>query len=67
MSHSSAPDEPDHAQASATAEYPRGLLPVPEFDPNKLAASLEAPPEPTAQADRRNARGKMAAGIRGLK
>ena len=53
--------------ASATAEYPRGLLPVPEFDPNKLSAQLEATPELTARADRRNTRGKMFAGIRGLK
>ena len=36
----------------STAEYPRGLLPVPEFDPNKLSAQLEAAPELTARADR---------------
>src|SRR5271166_756531 len=51
----------------STAEYPRGLLPVPEFDPNKLSAQLNAPPELTARADRRNTRSKMVAGIRGLK
>ena len=67
MSPSSAPVEPDQALPSATAEYPRGLLPVPEFDPNKISASLTASPELTARADRRNTRGKMLAGIRGLK
>jgi diacylglycerol kinase len=67
MSQSSTPVASDHSQVSATADYPRGLLPVPEFDPNKISASLEAPPELTARADRRNTRGKMLAGIRGLK
>jgi diacylglycerol kinase (ATP) len=67
MSHPNAPDELGPAHRSATADYPRGLLPVPEFDPNKLSSQLDAAPELTAQADRRNTRGKMLAGIRGLK
>lgn len=72
-SHSKAPNGPDAAETgtsastSATIEYPRGLLPVPEFDPDRLTAQLEAPPELTARADLRNTRGKMVAGIRGLK
>ncbi|QEH36309.1 Prokaryotic diacylglycerol kinase [Aquisphaera giovannonii] len=54
--------------AGATAiEYPRGLLPVPEFDERSLQLQLEQAEELTARADRRNTRGKMLAGIRGLK
>ncbi len=57
----------DAATATATAPSPRGLLPVPEFDENRLQLQLEAADELTARADRRNTRGKMMAGIRGLK
>lgn len=49
-------------------ETPRGLLPVPEFDEVRFQSQLEQQsPELTARADRRNSRGKMFAGIRGLK
>src|SRR5271168_1506576 len=41
------------------------LQPVPEFDEGTL--NFDAPAEPTAQADRRNTRRKLAAGWRGLK
>jgi diacylglycerol kinase len=67
MSHLSGRDAPGKSDAPATAEYPRGRLPVPEFDENKLHAQLEAARELTARADRRNTRSKMFAGIRGLK
>lgn len=54
--------------AGATAvESPRGLLPVPEFDEDRFQFELDQAGELTAQADRRNTRGKMLAGIRGLK
>jgi diacylglycerol kinase (ATP) len=43
------------------------LLPVPEFDESRLKEHLESGPELTSRADRRNARGKFLAGIRGLK
>ena len=46
---------------------PRGLIPVPEFDENRLQHQFHAAPELTARADRRNTRSKMLAGIRGLK
>src|SRR4051794_11123917 len=49
------------------AEYPRGLLPVPEFDEGRLKYELELAPELTVRADRRNTRSKLFAGIRGLK
>jgi diacylglycerol kinase (ATP) len=42
-----------------------GLLPVPQSDEGTL--NFDAPSEPTAQADRRNTRGKLVAGWRGLK
>ena len=49
-------------------ETPRSLLPVPEFDEARFQLQLEQQsPELTARADRRNSRGKMLAGIRGLK
>src|SRR5262245_48413545 len=54
------------SRAVAT-EYPRGLLPVPEFDEGKLRYELESAPELTARADRRNTRSKLFAGFRGLK
>lgn len=53
--------------ATTPAKSPRGLIPVPEFDENRLRLQLEAAEELTARADRRNTRGKMMAGIRGLK
>ena len=46
---------------------PRGLLPVPDFDERSLQLQLEAAEEPTTRADRRSARSKLMAGIRGLK
>jgi diacylglycerol kinase (ATP) len=66
MKDSSERDKPREHQAVAT-EYPRGLLPVPEFDENRLHLQLEAAQELTARADRRNTRGKLFAGFRGLK
>jgi diacylglycerol kinase (ATP) len=54
-------------EAVAASDSPRGLLPVPEFDENRVRLQLEAPPELTAQADRRNTRSKLIAGFRGLK
>ena len=41
------------------------LQPVPGYDEHAL--DLDAPSDLTAQADRRNTRGKLAAGWRGLK
>lgn len=60
-------DEQVPFQAVVDPEWPRGLLPVPEFDERGLQLQLEAASELTARADRRNTRGKMAAGLRGLK
>ncbi len=45
----------------------RGLLPVPDFDEARLQLDLDAVPQLTARADRRNTRSKMLAGVRGLK
>jgi diacylglycerol kinase (ATP) len=67
MSHTSGRDAPGSSEAVATTEYPRGRLPVPGFDENKLQGQLESTRELTARADRRNTRSKMFAGIRGLK
>src|SRR4051812_18512966 len=52
---------------TGAAEYPRGLLPVPEFDESRMKFQLESSPELTVRADRRNTRSKLFAGIRGLK
>jgi len=46
---------------------PRGLLPVPEFDEERLRLQLASADELTARADRRNTRSKLLAGFRGLK
>jgi diacylglycerol kinase len=61
------PPERTERNSAIAAEYPRDLLPVPEFDENRLRHQLEDEPELTAQADRRNARRKLFAGVRGLK
>ncbi len=60
-------DMPRPAEAGPPPSYPRGLLPVPGFDESRLKEQLETGPELTSRADRRNARGKFLAGIRGLK
>jgi diacylglycerol kinase (ATP) len=49
------------------AGHLRGRLPVPEFDEGRLQLQLASADELTARADRRNTRGKLMAGIRGLK
>jgi diacylglycerol kinase (ATP) len=54
-------------EAAVAAGQPRGLIPVPDFDENRLDPQFDAVPELTARADRRNTRSKMLAGIRGLK
>jgi diacylglycerol kinase len=54
-------------QPALAERHPRGLIPVPDFDENRLRHQLESVPELTARADRRNTRSKMLAGIRGLK
>jgi diacylglycerol kinase (ATP) len=53
------------ANAALDIEPARVLQPVPEFDEGTL--NFDEPSEPTAKADRRNVRGKLAAGWRGLK
>jgi diacylglycerol kinase (ATP) len=58
---------PREFSPAVATESPRGLLPVPEFDEDKLKYQLEARPELTARADRRNTRSKLFAGFRGLK
>jgi len=73
MSHVIEQDQPREGKgevkdsAPTLAKSPRGLIPVPGFDENRLQLQLEAAEELTARADRRNTRGKMMAGIRGLK
>jgi diacylglycerol kinase (ATP) len=59
--------EQESRQSAEATDYPRGLLPVPEFDETKLQRQLEAGSEVTSRADRRNMRSKFLAGIRGLK
>ena len=60
-------DASHQGETSVLTEYPRGLIPVPEFDEQRMREHLEAAPEFTAQADRRNTRSKLFAGVRGLK
>jgi diacylglycerol kinase len=57
----------EQTAVAAGSGFPRGLLPVPEFDENRLELQLQAAGELTARADRRNTRGKLVAGFRGLK
>ncbi len=62
---------PEHGSresgAAVAAGHARSLIPVPEFDENRLQLHLDTSTELTARADRRNTRSKMLAGIRGLK
>jgi diacylglycerol kinase len=67
MIDSSGQDDSRAGEDAVAAEYPRGLIPVPEFDEKRLQLQFDAAPELTARADRRNTRSKMLAGIRGLK
>ncbi len=68
MTYLSEQDKPGEQVEGATGPaYPRGLLPVPDFDENRLELQLQAAGELTARADRRNTRGKLVAGFRGLK
>jgi diacylglycerol kinase len=53
--------------APAEEANPRDLLPVPEFDEERLRLQLASAGELTSRADRRNTRGKLVAGFRGLK
>jgi diacylglycerol kinase len=59
------PGETALASPTPDIEPAHILQPVPDYDEHAL--DLDAPSEQTAQADRRNARGKLAAGWRGLK
>src|SRR5271157_5273130 len=67
MIDSSTENSSREGEAAVAAGQPRGLIPVPEFDENRLQYQFGAAPELTARADRRNMRSKMLAGIRGLK
>src|SRR5437868_13862837 len=68
MTYLSERDKPGEQTAVAAGSgYPRGLLPVPDFDENRLELQLQSAGELTARADRRNTRGKLVAGFRGLK
>lgn len=67
MGHPKPRSDPHEPAAAVATGYPRGLLPVPEFDEDRLNLQLEASAELTARADRRNMRGKLYAGFRGLK
>lgn len=67
MIDSSTENSSQEGEAAVVAGQPRGLIPVPEFDENRLQHQFNAAPELTARADRRNTRSKMLAGIRGLK
>ena len=67
MIDSSTENSSQEGEAAVAAGRPRGLIPVPEFDENRLQHQFDAAPELTARADRRNMRSKMLAGIRGLK
>src|SRR3954453_8992306 len=68
MTHFSEQDDSGEQTAVAAGSgFPRGLLPVPEFDENRLELQLQAAGELTARAHRRNTRGKLVAGFRGLR
>ena len=67
MSDPKAKSERRELAPAVATECPRGLLPVPEFDENRLKFQLESSPDLTARADRRNTRSKLFAGFRGLK
>src|SRR5690348_2475284 len=67
MNDSKVKTQPHELSPVIAGEYPRGLLPVPEFDEGRLKYDLELAPELTARADRRNTRSKLFAGFRGLK
>jgi diacylglycerol kinase len=59
------PSDPRLAFSTIDTEPPHQLQPVPGYDEHAL--DLDVPSDPTAQAGRRNARSKMAAGWRGIK
>jgi diacylglycerol kinase len=59
------PNESGMASSAVDVEPALLAQPVPGHDDRAL--ELDAPSDPTAQADRRNTRGKLAAGWRGLK
>jgi diacylglycerol kinase (ATP) len=62
------PDDGSEIPPGATVEAtPRGLLPVPEFDEQRFQLHYEDGPGISSQADRRGTRGKLTAGLRGLK
>jgi len=61
------PNPTEMAAADAGDLPPRGLLPVPEFDEDRLRLQFDDAPGVRAQADRRGTRGKLTAGVRGLK
>jgi len=65
MNDSTRSQESTLANPALDIEPARVLQPVPEFDEGTL--NFDEPSEPTAQADRRNTRRKLAAGWRGLK
>lgn len=59
---------PPSADAAGSDHSGRsGLLPVPEFDEKRLELQLRDVPGVTSRADRRGAKGKFVAGVRGLK
>ncbi|WP_337177126.1 diacylglycerol kinase [Paludisphaera sp.] len=64
-------DQPDDAAgvppAEAAEAAPRGLLPVPEFDEQRFRLQYQDASGVSSQADRRGTRGKLTAGLRGLK
>ncbi|KAJ3049626.1 hypothetical protein HK102_012451, partial [Quaeritorhiza haematococci] len=61
------PKTPHASLAMIEEPTPRGLLPVPEFDERRLRLQLEDVPGISSQADRRGTKGKLFAGLRGLK
>jgi diacylglycerol kinase len=62
--HDDLPGIPPGATVETT---PRGLLPVPEFDEKRFQLQYEDATGVSSQADRRGTRGKLTAGLRGLK
>jgi diacylglycerol kinase len=59
------PNDTGLALPAPASEPALSLQPVPDYDEHAL--DLDVPSDPTAQAGRRNARSKMAAGWRGIK
>jgi len=67
MTDSTTKNSPGADDFESEPSSPAGLLPVPDFDEKRLELQLSDVPGITSRADRRSAKGKFVAGVRGLK